>query len=555
MEDVETLYNEAMAAWRRGAIDDLAVIERVEAGGEADPRTQHALGWVHRERGACGAADEAFTRALVAPRYFDDAAVWEACGDARAGCGRFQAAVDAYRRVRELAPGREGLAERLDDARARRPGHAATWLAGSFTALVSPRVEIDCVAIGDRHVAVVRTGVDFADGYVSIHRVDFDWSGGDELIHDQAGRWVAPAAGGARVAIGMRGATTIFPLDGEPARYLAPMDAAAWLGDHTLVGGTEDGRFSVWRHDDPRGPIETWRGPASVNGLEVLPGGRFAVCRGAASIELYDLERRKTAIAWPLADAGTRIAVSPDRGLVAVLGGATLSIWDRHRRRQLAEHVVTGSPRGLCFWPGNDHVLVSGDRIELWDVDGGRRRQLAALPGRLVLSSPHALVISDPEPGEFSRRIQRIRLGTLPPKSPMLAPPHEAPDDPDAIAPIERHPLVVDRPPPRDPLPTAPVPHLAVIPPDAKPFVFALLDVTTIGAAPECNLRLATMYCSRRHCRITRTPAGFVIVDLESTRGTIVNDRILRAERLLEPGDWIVVGDQRMRFGQGGANS
>jgi hypothetical protein len=77
MSDVETIYNEAMAAWRRGEIDDHdALLRVVEAGAEEDPR---------------------FTLALMDARFVFDARVRAACGDARRACGRVEDARDVIR--------------------------------------------------------------------------------------------------------------------------------------------------------------------------------------------------------------------------------------------------------------------------------------------------------------------------------------------------------------------------------------------------------------------------------------------------------------------------
>ncbi len=76
------------------------------------------------------------------------------------------------------------------------------------------------------------------------------------------------------------------------------------------------------------------------------------------------------------------------------------------------------------------------------------------------------------------------------------------------------------------------------------------LDKTrnSMGRAEENDLVLADPRASRFHAEIERAPSGYVIRDLESTNGTIVQGRRIR-ERLLEDGNTITVGDTEMRFG------
>ena len=87
-----------------------------------------------------------------------------------------------------------------------------------------------------------------------------------------------------------------------------------------------------------------------------------------------------------------------------------------------------------------------------------------------------------------------------------------------------------------------------VHPPGRPPFVFVLPDVTTIGSHADCNLRLDEPCSSRQHCRITRDVRGFVITDLQSTRGTFINGPALRGEHVLVPGDIVHVGDHQLHF-------
>jgi hypothetical protein len=74
---------------------------------------------------------------------------------------------------------------------------------------------------------------------------------------------------------------------------------------------------------------------------------------------------------------------------------------------------------------------------------------------------------------------------------------------------------------------------------------------TTLGRLPDNDLVLEDPKVSRRHAVVERRPEGFVIRDLGSTNGTFVNGRRV-AERLLAPGDVILLGDTRLRFDREG---
>lgn len=69
-----------------------------------------------------------------------------------------------------------------------------------------------------------------------------------------------------------------------------------------------------------------------------------------------------------------------------------------------------------------------------------------------------------------------------------------------------------------------------------------------IGRMPDNDLVLNDTLVSRHHCAITGTPAGFVLTDLQSTHGTMVNGDRLTMARPLEDGDELVVGETTIRF-------
>jgi Protein of unknown function (DUF3662)/FHA domain len=72
----------------------------------------------------------------------------------------------------------------------------------------------------------------------------------------------------------------------------------------------------------------------------------------------------------------------------------------------------------------------------------------------------------------------------------------------------------------------------------------------TIGRLPECDIVVDDAGASRQHARIRRTDGGFVLVDLGSTNGTLVNDAPIQ-EHVLEHGDRITIGETVLEFRSG----
>jgi hypothetical protein len=94
-------------------------------------------------------------------------------------------------------------------------------------------------------------------------------------------------------------------------------------------------------------------------------------------------------------------------------------------------------------------------------------------------------------------------------------------------------------------------PHLSGIRGPLTGRTFALGDQPlTIGRAADNAVVIASPRASRHHAHIRREGAAFVIYDLGSANGTLVNgQRVQRA--VLQPGDLIDIGDEVFRFEAG----
>jgi two-component system, NtrC family, response regulator HydG len=91
-------------------------------------------------------------------------------------------------------------------------------------------------------------------------------------------------------------------------------------------------------------------------------------------------------------------------------------------------------------------------------------------------------------------------------------------------------------------------PRLAAISGKLKGAIFNIDgDALVIGRETAANLCIADASVSRRHSKIDKKEAGYVITDLESLNGTFVNDVPVRS-RVLEHGDRVRIGDSQFLF-------
>ena len=74
--------------------------------------------------------------------------------------------------------------------------------------------------------------------------------------------------------------------------------------------------------------------------------------------------------------------------------------------------------------------------------------------------------------------------------------------------------------------------------------------IVTIGRDPTCELPLQDDGISRRHCRVQRgeEPTAFVVEDLRSTNGTLLNGESLTEPTRLRAGDRIYLGACVLKF-------
>jgi hypothetical protein len=71
--------------------------------------------------------------------------------------------------------------------------------------------------------------------------------------------------------------------------------------------------------------------------------------------------------------------------------------------------------------------------------------------------------------------------------------------------------------------------------------------VVALGRLPESDVVVDDPGASRQHARIAHASGGFVLTDLGSTNGTLVNDEPIR-EHTLHDGDRITIGETVLEF-------
>ena len=76
-------------------------------------------------------------------------------------------------------------------------------------------------------------------------------------------------------------------------------------------------------------------------------------------------------------------------------------------------------------------------------------------------------------------------------------------------------------------------------------------DALVIGRAPDCQVAVRDILLSRRHCRIEKSPQGWLLIDLNSKNGTVVNGEKLTAPRVLRDNDIVRMGRSRLVFRAG----
>ena len=68
-------------------------------------------------------------------------------------------------------------------------------------------------------------------------------------------------------------------------------------------------------------------------------------------------------------------------------------------------------------------------------------------------------------------------------------------------------------------------------------------ESVVIGRAPDCDVVIQDLKASRRHCQLTRKESGFLLEDLGSRNGTLVNGTKITSPMLLKVNQTFQIGD------------
>jgi len=71
--------------------------------------------------------------------------------------------------------------------------------------------------------------------------------------------------------------------------------------------------------------------------------------------------------------------------------------------------------------------------------------------------------------------------------------------------------------------------------------------IKQIGRSMDCDIVIPDPQVSRLHARLDKDQDGWVLLDLESQNGTLVNGVKVR-EKILAPGDVIRIGDMNLTY-------
>jgi hypothetical protein len=77
--------------------------------------------------------------------------------------------------------------------------------------------------------------------------------------------------------------------------------------------------------------------------------------------------------------------------------------------------------------------------------------------------------------------------------------------------------------------------------------VIEVADGATLGRAERANVLVADSAVSGEHARLLRQQGEWIITDLGSTNGTLVNQALVHGEAALEPGDVVGLGNVRLK--------
>ncbi len=223
--------------------------------------------------------------------------------------------------------------------------------------------------------------------------------------------------------------------------------------------------------------------------------------------------------------------------------------YEARLRTELAGYLTEHARREGYSLPGRARVMIeTATELEVGTFGIAAEMEETQPPN----AAPEAAPVAAPArlPAEFGGGAVPAAVEPVPAAAALVADPFAIPDAveiaPPAATPTPAAPVA---PPPSTPPVTpivAPAPWVLVWPGGATPIGNAAL---VIGRSKDCDVPLADGNVSRRHAELGRSDGGFVLRDLDSTNGTLVNGRRVR-HATVGVGDEITIGTSTLRIEQ-----
>jgi len=224
--------------------------------------------------------------------------------------------------------------------------------------------------------------------------------------------------------------------------------------------------------------------------------------------------------------------------------------YEARLRTELAGYLTEHARREGYSLPGRARVMIeTAAELEVGTFGIAAEMEETQPPNAAPDAAPVAAPARLPE--EFGGGAAPAAVEPVPAAAALVADPFAIPDAveiaPPAATPTPVAPIAPPPPstPPVTPI-AVPAPWVLVWPGGATPIGNAAL---VIGRSKDCDVPLADGNVSRRHAELGRSDGGFVLRDLDSTNGTLVNGRRVR-HATVGVGDEITIGTSTLRIEQ-----
>lgn len=211
--------------------------------------------------------------------------------------------------------------------------------------------------------------------------------------------------------------------------------------------------------------------------------------------------------------------------------------YEARLRTELAGYLTEHARREGYSLPGRARVMIeTAAELEVGTFGIAAEMEETQPPNAAPEVAPVVAPARLPE--EFGGGAAPAAAAPVPAAAALVADPFAIPDAVEIAPPAAT-------PTPVTPI-AAPAPSVLVWPGGATPIGNAAL---VIGRSKDCDVPLADGNVSRRHAELGRSDGGFVLRDLDSTNGTLVNGRRVR-HATVGVGDEITIGTSTLRIEQ-----